>query len=170
MTEFSHTEKNNALESQARPPVGDSNTDLADALKRVAGDMGICVDGGDDHADEDDRGRGGAGRIEGSGDGGIGGIRGQGGQGGQGACDGTSGATGTDSAPVLASHGVSWLEYKRPAAMSALFSRRRPNIQDHSLPGGKRRKTDDPPRGVDGVVGRGELCSADLLQDLCDSD
>ena len=35
MTEFSHKEKYNALESQARPPVGDSNTDLADALKRA---------------------------------------------------------------------------------------------------------------------------------------
>jgi len=35
MTEFSHTEKYNALESQARPPVGVSNTDLADALKRA---------------------------------------------------------------------------------------------------------------------------------------
>ena len=35
MTEFSHTEKYNALEPQARPPVGDSNTDLADALKRA---------------------------------------------------------------------------------------------------------------------------------------
>ena len=35
MTEFSHTEKYNALESQARSPVGDINTDLADALKRA---------------------------------------------------------------------------------------------------------------------------------------
>jgi len=35
MTELSHTEKYNALESQARPPVGDNSTDLADALKRA---------------------------------------------------------------------------------------------------------------------------------------
>jgi len=35
MTEFSHTEKYNAPESQARPPLSDSNIDLADALKRA---------------------------------------------------------------------------------------------------------------------------------------
>lgn len=35
MTIFSNTEKDNALESQARPSLGFSNTDLADALKRA---------------------------------------------------------------------------------------------------------------------------------------
>ena len=126
--------------------------------------------GGERGVGDDDGGRGGAGRIEGSGDGSVGGIRGQEGHG---ARDGTSGAAGNDSAPVLAAHGVSWLEYKRPAALSTLFSRGKPNIlkKDYSLPGGKRRKIDDdPPHGVDGVVGRGGLSSADLLQDLCDSD